>query len=211
MCIRDSWGTQLESTQNNRSQQSPEGQEIHNQSSQSRPRNHKLRQINVQGNWNQQRNTGPSGVDQNSPHKQMEETGINTSQPTKSQTNKKPVKTKNTSNAGVSVSSGSSGDVYKRQFGTYLRSIGNSENNQVQGNKLEREKDNIRENILRYPQVMRQLERECQLAEKIQQLEDELYYPKYYAYAKVAHMIYENEIMDVVYKRSDMDPMPRCV
>lgn len=57
-------------------------------------------------------------------------------------------------------------------------------NNQVQGNKLEREKDNIRENILRYPQVMRQLERECQLAEKIQQLEDELYYPKYYAYAK---------------------------
>ena len=55
---------------------------------------------------------------------------------------------------------------------------------------------------------MRQLERECQLAEKIQQLEDELYYPKYYAYAKVAHMIYENEIMDVVYKRSDMDPMP---
>lgn len=58
------------------------------------------------------------------------------------------------------------------------------ENNQVQGNKLEREKDNIRENILRYPQVMRQLERECQLAEKIQQLEDELYYPKYYAYAK---------------------------
>ena len=95
-----------------------------------------------------------------------------------------------------------------KPFGTYLRSIGNSENNQVQGNKLEREKDNIRENILRYPQVMRQLERECQLAEKIQQLEDELYYPKYYAYAKVAHMIYENEIMDVVYKRSDMDPMP---
>ena len=53
-----------------------------------------------------------------------------------------------------------------KPFGTYLRSIGNSENNQVQGNKLEREKDNIRENILRYPQVMRQLERECQLAEK---------------------------------------------
>lgn len=39
----------------------------------------------------------------------MADTGINTSQPTKSQTNKKPVKTKNTSNAGVSVSSGSSG------------------------------------------------------------------------------------------------------
>lgn len=95
--------------QNNRSQQSPEGQEIHNQSSQSRTRNHKLRQINVQGNWNQQRNPGPSGVDQNSPNQQMADTGINTSQPTKSQTNKKPVKTKNTSNAGVSVSSGSSG------------------------------------------------------------------------------------------------------
>ena len=70
---------------------------------------HKLRQINVQGNWNQQRNPGPSGVDQNSPNQQMADTGINTSQPTKSQTNKKPVKTKNTSNAGVSVSSGSSG------------------------------------------------------------------------------------------------------
>lgn len=106
---QNNWGTQLESTQNNRSQQSPEGQEIHNQSSQSRPRNHKLRQINVQGNWNQQRNPGPSGVDQNSPNQQMADTGINTSQPTKSQTNKKPVKTKNTSNAGVSVSSGSSG------------------------------------------------------------------------------------------------------
>ena len=118
---QNNWGTQLESTQNNRSQQSPEGQEIHNQSSQSRPRNHKLRQINVQGNWNQQRNPGPSGVDQNSPNQQMADTGINTSQPTKSQTNKKPVKTKNTSNAGVSVSSGSSGfypykDVSKVQY-----------------------------------------------------------------------------------------------
>ena len=45
----------------------------------------------------------------NSGRSMYRETGINTSQPTKSQTNKKPVKTKNTSNAGVSVSSGSSG------------------------------------------------------------------------------------------------------
>ena len=95
-----------------------------------------------------------------------------------------------------------------KPFGIYLRSLGTEGAEVADTSKLEREKDNIRENILRYPLVMEQLEKECHLAEKIQQLEDELYYPKYYAYAKVTHMIYENEIMDVVYKRSEMDPMP---
>ena len=95
-----------------------------------------------------------------------------------------------------------------KPFGIYLRSLGAEGAEVADTSKLEREKDNIRENILRYPLVMEQLEKECHLAEKIQQLEDELYYPKYYAYAKVTHMIYENEIMDVVYKRSEMDPMP---
>ena len=95
-----------------------------------------------------------------------------------------------------------------KPFGIYLRSLGTEGAEVADTSKLEREKDNIRENILRYPLVMEQLEKECHLAEKIQQLEDELYYPKYYVYAKVTHMIYENEIMDVVYKRSEMDPMP---
>ena len=68
---------------------------------------------------------------------------------------------------------------------------------------------NIRENILRFPHILDSLEEECRLADRIESIEEELHYPKYFALAEINHMIFTNKITgDTSYRRTESDPFP---
>ena len=83
--------------------------------------------------------------------------------------------------------------------GTYMKA-----QNEVQG-----EIDNVKENVLRFPLLLNTLENEYKLAEKIETIDEELHYPKYFAMANMNHMIKTNPITgDTTYKRTDADPFP---
>lgn len=71
------------------------------------------------------------------------------------------------------------------------------------------ELENVKENMLRFPLILNILEKECELADKLEQLEEELHYPKYFALANINHMIFINKITgDTVYRRTESDPFP---
>ncbi|MCD8153209.1 MAG: tubulin-like doman-containing protein, partial [Clostridiales bacterium] len=68
---------------------------------------------------------------------------------------------------------------------------------------------NVRENILRFPLLLDILKEECELSDRIDTIEEELHYPRYFALANMNHMIYMNKLTgDTVYRRTKEDPFP---
>ena len=70
------------------------------------------------------------------------------------------------------------------------------------------EKENVKENILRFPLILDILEQESELADKIETIEEELHYPKYFSMANMNHMIRVDEITgDTSYQRTELDSL----
>ena len=71
------------------------------------------------------------------------------------------------------------------------------------------EMENVKENILRFPCILDILEEESKLADKIETIDEELHYPKYFSMANMNHMIRVNKITgDASYKETDSDTFP---
>ena len=69
--------------------------------------------------------------------------------------------------------------------------------------------ENVKENILRFPLILDILEQESELADKIETIEEELHYPKYFTMANMNHMIRVHKLTgDTSYQRTDSDPFP---
>ncbi len=68
---------------------------------------------------------------------------------------------------------------------------------------------NIRENILRFPDILKMIERESTVSDMILNLEQELRNPRYLVYALTCDMIHEDEYTnDVLFVRTSTDPFP---
>ena len=69
--------------------------------------------------------------------------------------------------------------------------------------------ENVKENMLRFPLILDILEEESELADKIEAIEEELHYPKYFTMANMNHMIRVHKLTgDTSYQRTDTDPFP---
>ena len=75
--------------------------------------------------------------------------------------------------------------------------------------KPDGEMQNVKENMLRFPLILDILEKESELADRIETIEEELHYPKYFSMANMNHMIRVNKYTgDTSYKKTDTDPFP---
>ncbi len=75
--------------------------------------------------------------------------------------------------------------------------------------KPDGEMKNVKENMLRFPLILDILEEESELADKIEAIEEELHYPKYFTMANMNHMIRVHKLTgDTSYWRTDSDPFP---
>ncbi|MDO4649491.1 MAG: tubulin-like doman-containing protein, partial [Eubacteriales bacterium] len=90
--------------------------------------------------------------------------------------------------------------------GSYMKDQMGSEGEDVSEEHM---KENIKENILRFPLLLDILEQECQISDRIEELDDELHYPKFFALVNINHMINTNRVTgDTFYRRTEQDPFP---